>query len=87
MSTTYFVVSWVDHDRRHPAPKPTTREYGTASSKQAAIRLGRRILVPTARLHRMLGLTADGDAPDGDSGQSGNGDSSTPANPRQERGR
>jgi excisionase family DNA binding protein len=37
------------------------------------IRLGRRILVPTARLHRMLGLTADGNRPDGDTGQLGNG--------------
>jgi excisionase family DNA binding protein len=42
------------------------------------IRLGRRILVPTARLHRMLGLTADDDRPDGDTGQVGNGGPSSP---------
>lgn len=35
MSTTYYVISWVDHDRQHHAANPT-REYGTASSKQAA---------------------------------------------------
>ena len=42
------------------------------------IRLGRRILVPTARLHGMLGLTADGDRPDGDTGQPGNRGPSAP---------
>ncbi len=44
--TSYFVVSWVDHRRRDRAPAPTTREYGTASTKQAAIRLAERVLPP-----------------------------------------
>lgn len=43
----YFVVSWVDHGLRDRAPGGTTREYGSASSKQAAmIRLAERVLAP-----------------------------------------
>lgn len=56
---TYFVVSWVDHELRDRAAGPRTREYGTASSKQAAIRLAERVLPPGAEyivttLHRTV---------------------------------
>jgi hypothetical protein len=44
--TRYFVVSWVDHDRRDR--DGGTRVYGEASSKQAAIRLAERVLPPDA---------------------------------------
>ncbi len=44
--TTYFVVSWTDPTRRENAPSPTTREYGSTTSKQAAIRLAQRVLPP-----------------------------------------
>ncbi|MDP9022012.1 MAG: hypothetical protein M3N57_04770 [Actinomycetota bacterium] len=59
MGTTYYVVSWVDHQRRDRAPFPLTREYGTTSSKQAAIRLAERLLPPDAEyiittLHRTV---------------------------------
>lgn len=46
--TSYFVVSWRDHERKDRARRPTTGEYGTASSKQAAIRLAERVLPPDA---------------------------------------
>ncbi|MDP8928347.1 MAG: hypothetical protein M3O70_07165 [Actinomycetota bacterium] len=46
--TTYYVVSWIDHQRRDRGRGPRTREYGTASSKQAAIRLAERVLPPDA---------------------------------------
>lgn len=48
MRTTYYVVSWVDHKLRDKGPVPRTREYGTASSKQAAINLAERVLPPGA---------------------------------------
>jgi hypothetical protein len=48
VSTRYFLVSWVDHERKGRAPRPTTREYGTTTTKQAAIRLAERILPPEA---------------------------------------
>lgn len=40
--TIYIVVSWVDPRRRHAG----TREYGSRSTKQAAIRLAERVLPP-----------------------------------------
>jgi hypothetical protein len=46
VSTTYYVVSWTDHQRRHRGRRPTTREYGTTSTLQAAIRLAERLLPP-----------------------------------------
>jgi hypothetical protein len=46
VSTTYYLVSWTDHQRRHRARRPTTREYGTTSTLQAAIRLAERLLPP-----------------------------------------
>jgi hypothetical protein len=46
--TTYYVVSWVDHPRRGRRPSSETREYGTATTKQAAIRLAERVLPPDA---------------------------------------
>jgi hypothetical protein len=48
VSTTYDLVSWTDHRRQGRGRAPTTREYGTASSKQAAIRLAQRLLPPDA---------------------------------------
>jgi hypothetical protein len=48
VSTRYFLVSWVDHERKGRAPRPTTREYGTTTTKQAAIRLAERVLPPEA---------------------------------------
>ncbi len=59
MSTTYILVSWTDQQRQHRGSPPTTREYGTASSKQAAIRLAERVLPPdaeyvTTTLHRTI---------------------------------
>jgi hypothetical protein len=42
--TTYYVVSWVDHPRRGRGPSSGTRVYGTATTKQAAIRLAERVL-------------------------------------------
>jgi hypothetical protein len=45
VSTTYYVVSWTDHQRRHRGRRPTTREYGT-STLQAAIRLAEHLLPP-----------------------------------------
>lgn len=66
MATTYFLVSWVDHRARDKAQRPTLREYGTAGSKQAAIRLAARLLPPGAEyvvttLHRTVheGRTPD----------------------------
>lgn len=44
----HFVISWVDQQRRSQGPSPTTREYGSASTKQAAIRLAERVLPPDA---------------------------------------
>jgi hypothetical protein len=44
VSTRYYLVSWTDHQRKSRGRRPTTREYGTASSKQAAIRLAERLL-------------------------------------------
>jgi hypothetical protein len=46
VSTRYYLVSWTDHQRQGRGRPPTTREYGTASSKQAAIRLAERLLPP-----------------------------------------
>jgi hypothetical protein len=46
VSTTYHLVSWTDHQRRHRGRRPTTREYGTTSTLQAAIRLAERLLPP-----------------------------------------
>jgi hypothetical protein len=59
VTTTYILVSWTDQQRQHRGPQPTTREYGTASSKQAAIRLAERVLPPDAEyvittLHRTI---------------------------------
>lgn len=47
-NTTYYVIAWVDQKRRERAPFPRTRECGTATSKQAAIRLAEQILPPDA---------------------------------------
>jgi uncharacterized protein (DUF1810 family) len=46
--TRYIVVSWADHRRRGLEHSPATREYGVASTKQAAIRLAERTLPPDA---------------------------------------
>jgi hypothetical protein len=46
VSTTYYLVSWTDQERKSRGRPPTTREYGTASSKQAATRLAERLLPP-----------------------------------------
>lgn len=46
--TRYIVVSWVDQRRQNGQRNPATREYGAASSKQAAIRLAERVLPPDA---------------------------------------
>jgi nicotinamide riboside kinase len=48
MKRIYIVVSWVDHRARGKAGRSSTREYGTASTKQAAIRLAERVLPPDA---------------------------------------
>lgn len=48
MSTTYFLVSWVDHERRDQAAWSRTREYGTRTRKDAAIRLAEQVLPPGA---------------------------------------
>ena len=48
MSSTYYVIAWT-HDPQQPrGRRPVPREYGTASSKQAAIRLAERLLPPEA---------------------------------------
>ena len=47
--TRYIVVSWVDQRRQNGQRNPATREYGVASSKQAAIRLAERTLPPDAQ--------------------------------------
>ena len=44
--TRYVVTSWVDQRHQNGARNPATREYGVASTKQAAIRLAERILPP-----------------------------------------
>lgn len=44
----YIVVSWVDQRRQGLGRGSATREYGVASSKQAAIRLAERTLPPNA---------------------------------------
>ena len=46
--TRYIVVSWADQRRQGLGPSPATREYGVASTKQAAIRLAERVLPPDA---------------------------------------
>lgn len=46
--TRYIVVSWADQRRQGLGRRPATREYGVASSKQAAIRLAERTLPPEA---------------------------------------
>ena len=46
--TRYIVVSWADQRRQSPGRRPATREYGVASTKQAAIRLAERTLPPDA---------------------------------------
>jgi nicotinamide riboside kinase len=48
MATIYIVVSWVDHHARDKAGRAATREYGSASTKQAAIRLAEKVLPPDA---------------------------------------
>lgn len=48
MSTTYYLVSWTDRQREGGRGRPpTTREYGAARSKQAAIRLADGTCPPT----------------------------------------
>lgn len=42
MRTPYFLVSWVDPSH----PSKGTREYGTVSSKRAAINRAERVLPP-----------------------------------------
>jgi hypothetical protein len=59
VSTTYILVSWTDHQHQHRGRPPTTREYGTANSQQAAIRLAEHVLPPDAEyvittLHRTV---------------------------------
>jgi excisionase family DNA binding protein len=68
----YFLVAWVDHRARDKDRRPTAREYGTASSKQAAIRLAERLLPPGAEyvvitLHRTV---HEGRTPEVDRGPS-----------------
>lgn len=46
--TIYIVVSWADQQLRDRARSPRTREYGSASTKQAAIRLAERVQAPDA---------------------------------------
>lgn len=46
--TIYIVVSWADQQLGDRARSPRTREYGSASTKQAAIRLAERVLPPDA---------------------------------------
>ena len=46
--TRYIVVSWVDQRHQSLGHNPATREYGAASTKQAAIRLAERTLPPDA---------------------------------------
>ena len=47
MSSTYYVIAWT-HDQQQPRGRRPVREYGTASSKQAAIHLAERLLPPEA---------------------------------------
>lgn len=42
MSTRYYLVSWADPSN----PKSGTREYGTTTTKQAAIRRADKVLPP-----------------------------------------
>jgi hypothetical protein len=44
----YIVVSWVDPRGQERGRHPAMREYGVASTKQAAIRLAERTLPPDA---------------------------------------
>jgi len=44
----YLVVSWVDPTPTRRAKDTRTREYGSATTKQAAIRLAERLLPPDA---------------------------------------
>ena len=46
MRSTYYVIAWTQQQPRGRRPVP--REYGTASSKQAAIHLAERVLPPEA---------------------------------------
>jgi hypothetical protein len=46
--TRYIVISWADPRRQGRGRNPATREYGIASTKQAAIRLAERTLPPGA---------------------------------------
>ena len=46
--TRYIAVSWVDQQSQRGKRNPATREYGVASTKQAAIRLAERMLPPDA---------------------------------------
>lgn len=57
--TRYFVVSWIDPTSARRSADTRTREYGTASTKEAAIRLAERVLPPDAEfivttLHRTV---------------------------------
>lgn len=47
-ATRYYVVSWVDPRPTRRASDRRTREYGAASTKQAAIRFAERVLPPDA---------------------------------------
>lgn len=42
----YIIISWADLRLERRGRRPATREYGTASSKQAAIRRAERVLPP-----------------------------------------
>ena len=46
--TRYIVISWTDPRRQGRGRSRATREYGIASTKQAAIRLAERTLPPGA---------------------------------------
>ena len=46
MSSTYDVIAWTHHPQQPRERRPVPREYATASSKQAAIRLAERVLPP-----------------------------------------
>ena len=49
MSSTYYVIAWT-HNQQQPRGRRPVREYGTASSKQAAIHLAERVLPPRSRV-------------------------------------
>jgi hypothetical protein len=45
---TYIVVSGTDHHARDKGGRLTVREYGSATTKNVAIRLAERVLPPDA---------------------------------------